>query len=392
MIVHSVFEPADNVALTGLQARPFPADATRSEAFVQVYNASPGPKQVRLTLRGGEHFSLAQDLTMAAGELIDASFEITGFEGGILGAAASAAGDALPLDDLAFARVAAHRPRRVLLVSNGNPRLQDSLRALPGVRLTIVKPAGYAQAGAADAYVFDGFAPAAPPPGGALLFRPTAVPWLPARWRESAEPDITRWQAAHALSMGMNWPDLRVGHARVAVVQPGEAVVETRQGALIAARRAPVPWIVVGFSPQDSNLPLQPGFLVFLGNALDWLTDPAPPLLRPLGRVDVPMAHAQVRDGAGLPVPAVETADGIVFEATRPDVYTVRGDGARIQVIANVLDPRQADINHSRLGDRESVAATASRQFPMEPWALLLLIGALLLLVEWAAYTRRLIA
>ena len=65
------------------------------------------------------------------------------------------------------------------------------------------------------------------------------------------------------------------------------------------------------------------------------------------------MPHAQVRDGRGAPVPALETTDGVVFEAQRPDVYTVIGEDRRIQVIANVLDPRQAEINRSRLGDRD---------------------------------------
>ena len=130
MILHSVFEPADNVAITGLQARPFPADPTRYEAFVQVYNASPGPKRVRLTLRGGERFSLAAGARDGRGRAGRRELRVSAFEGGILAAAASAPGDALPLDDLAFARVAAHRPRRILLVTNGNPRLEDSLRVL----------------------------------------------------------------------------------------------------------------------------------------------------------------------------------------------------------------------------------------------------------------------
>ena len=43
--VDSVFEPADNVAVTGLQARPFPADPTRYEAFVQVSTPRPDPNR-----------------------------------------------------------------------------------------------------------------------------------------------------------------------------------------------------------------------------------------------------------------------------------------------------------------------------------------------------------
>ena len=291
-VVHSVFEAADNVAITGLQARAFPTDPTRYEAFVQVYNASPGPKRVGLTLRGSGQFSIKQQLEMAAGELIDASFDVSAFEGGILAAAAAAPGDALPVDDIAFARVPAHRPRNVLLVTDGNPRLEDSLRALPGVHVRTVAPAAYSRAAPADVYVFDRFAPATPPPAGALLFRPPAVPWLPAPSREIANPQVTGWDRAHAIAAGQSWQDLRVKRARLASVPAAQAVVTTPQGALIAARHDAAeqhagPWILVGFAPQDSNLPLQPGFPVFLGTALDWLTEPAPALLRALGSIEV---------------------------------------------------------------------------------------------------------
>ena len=66
--VHSVFEAADNVAVTALEVRPFPTDPLRYEAFVQVFNASPGRKHTRLTLRGAAGFSLSQELDLAPAE------------------------------------------------------------------------------------------------------------------------------------------------------------------------------------------------------------------------------------------------------------------------------------------------------------------------------------
>lgn len=134
-IVHSVFEQAVNVAITGLQVRPYPADPLRVEAFVQVYNASTQAQRVRLSLRGSEKFSVAQELQMDSGELIDASFDISDFDAGVLAAAALAEGDAFASDDLAFAMVAPHRVRDVVLVTGGNARLEDAIRSLPGVRL-----------------------------------------------------------------------------------------------------------------------------------------------------------------------------------------------------------------------------------------------------------------
>jgi hypothetical protein len=51
-IVHAVFEPADNVAVTAFVARPHTQDPTRYEALVQVLNASPGDQRVRLLVTG----------------------------------------------------------------------------------------------------------------------------------------------------------------------------------------------------------------------------------------------------------------------------------------------------------------------------------------------------
>ena len=140
-VVHSVFEAADNVAVTAFEARPLAQDPTRYEAMVQVLNASPGDRRVRLLITGGGGFSITQDLDLRAGETVNATFDVSDFEGGVLGAAAVCETDAFALDDLAYAVIPPHRPKRVLLVTAGNPPLEDALRHVPGMRLSVVTPA-----------------------------------------------------------------------------------------------------------------------------------------------------------------------------------------------------------------------------------------------------------
>jgi hypothetical protein len=392
-VVHSVFEAADNVAVTALEVRPFPADPLRYEAFVQVYNASPGSKHARLTLRGSERFALSQELDLAPGELVDAAFEVTRFEGGVLAAAALTANDAFALDDVAFATVPAHRAKQVVLVTQGNARLEDCLRSLTGVRLRTSTLAAYRDDMQADAYVFDGFAPAKPPAAGALLFRPSAVGWLPAASGEVTDATVTDWDRAHALTGAVAWHDLRIKRAtlRRSVSDPARTVVSAANGALIVTGKAQAPWIVVGFAPQTSNLVLQPGFPVFVGNALAWLSDVDPPAARGIGTVHVPLSNAYVVNGSGVRIASRPTPDGTVFEAARPDVYTVHAGTRQLKVVANVLDPRVADINHSRFTDRppSSGSGAAAPRPSAEPWTLLLLLAAAFLLIEWTAYTRR---
>jgi hypothetical protein len=410
VIVHSVFEPADNVALTAFEARALLQDPTRYQAFVQVHNASPGSKRVRVLIRGGETFSLSQDLEVAAGELVDLTFDVSAFEGGVLGAAVAAEDDAFPLDDLAYAVVAPHAARRVLLITAGNPRLADSLRALPGTQLTVVAPSRYAgarghdatggsndaglmrddhRAGRYDAYVFDRVVPPETP-RAALLFAAASG--------RATNPAVGGWNADHPLTAGIAWSELRVRRAApgaaaasvdlVWTVDPARALIAAWENATARAVR-------VGFGLDDSNFALQAGFPVFLGQALAWLTQHTPVLIRAPGQVQVPLPDARVVDGAGRPLSVLRGPVGTVFEAPRPDVYTASGSAGSVQVAVNVLDPRYAQINRSMLaagGDAPFPAAGAMRRWLAQSWALLLALAAVLLLVEWAAFTRRVTA
>ena len=387
--VHSVFEPADNVAVTALEVRPFPTDPLRYEAFVQVFNASPGRKHTRLTLRGAAGFSLSQELDLAPGELVDASFDVSRFAGGVLAAGALTQNDAFALDDLAFAIVPEHRARQVVLVTRGNLRLEDCLRSLAGVRLHTIAPPQYREDMAADAYVFDGFAPQQAPAVGALLFHPPAVSWLPPSAREVAATAVADWDHAHSLTDGVAWHDLRIRHATLRTAD--HPVVSAVDGALIVTGRARAQWVAVGFAPQESNLALQTGFPVFVGNALGWLNEAEPPAARGVGTVHVSLSNAIVIDGTGARIASRNTPDGSVFDAAHPDVYTVHAGARQLKVVANLADPRLADINHSRFADRAASVTPHSSAMgsPAELWTILLLIGVAFLLLEWVAYTRR---
>ncbi len=395
-IVHSVYERADNLAVTAFEARPLAQDPTRYEALVQVLNASPGDLRARLLITGGDRFSMAQDLDLRAGETVNATFDVSDFEGGVLGVAVICETDALALDDFAYAVVPPHGPKRVLLVTPGNPPLEDALRSLPGVRLIMASPDSYPRAGEHDAAVFDRFAPAEPPAVGALLLRPPARKWLAGQSSAPNRPRITGWNEDHAVTGGIAWRNLRLARASLsgAIDITFDALVlasGSASGAVVTAGNSKAPWIQVGFALQDSNFPLQPDFPVFLGNALNWVNAPMPVLTRGLGSVEVALPGAQVRDGSGNSVAASATAQGVVFEASRPDVYTVSAPTGEIRVVANLTDPRYAQINRSRLSGGSAMALlgnASARPWNAELWVLLLLLAGAFLLVEWAVFTR----
>lgn len=392
--VHSVFEPAINVAVTGLKTRAMMTDPLRVEAFVQVYNASPQARPVRLTLRGGDRFSLAQDLHMQPGELIDATFDISGFDAGVLAAAAISAGDAYALDDIAYDLVQPHRRVSLMLVTAGNARLEDALRSLPGVQIQIASPEQWNTLAPADAYVFDRYAPDRLPARGALLFRPDKTPWLAAARTDARSPPISDWRRGHDLLDGVAWDDVKIGQALLMTELSADAqtLVNTAQGALVAASDGEARWVIAGFSPEDTNMSLRPALPVFLGHVLRWLTEVEPVLTVAPGSVRVPLADARVVSGDGTELEARPIAESTLFDAPRPDIYTAWSGKKKLRIVVSISDPRDADINVSRFdqhGSRDSGIAVAART---EPWVALAALALLLLLIEWAAWTRRAVA
>ena len=395
--VESVFVPVDNVAITAFDARPSLRDPTRYQALVQVFNASVGAKKVRLVLTGENGFTLERELDIGAGMTTNQTLDVTGFATGVLRAQVRAQGDGFDLDNLAYSVVASHGAKRVLLVTAGNRDLETSIKLLPGIALTVIKPVQYSAALDFDAYVFDRFAPREAPVRGALLFRPPSAPWLPAFARLANNPVITRWNESHPLAVNVPWRDVRVQRAALATLTAGAAHADvvlakgSEEGVLVAAAGQAPRWIALGFALDDSNFAMQSGFPVFLGSALGWLAGDAQILTQGLGHLEVPYANARVTGLDGRSITAVNTAGATIFDAAQPDVFTITTNVATSRIVANIIDPRFSDINRSRFGaepQRVAHSVNAAR-FGFEPWVALLTIALLLLAFEWLTYTRR---
>jgi hypothetical protein len=425
--VQSVFEPADNLGITSFEARAQPRDPTHYEALAQVLNASRADRHATIELVGADGFAVTRELDIPAGQTVVAVFDVSAFEGGTLKARVRMQDDAFAPDDEAYAAVGRHQPRKVLLVTAGNPRLEQALKLLPAVALAVVKPESYvaaipaevrahvdaAPAGgvrsdeaaqpipdprAPDLYVFDGWAPREAPSGPALAFGAPNTPWLGSATTEVGKPTITQWDQAHPLAQDVAWRELRIRRAVLAQVvgsDNGAAIVLARgpvEGALISAGETSKRWIRVGFALGNSNLPHQAGFPVFLSHAIEWL-DPRPePLARGLGTVELPWTGVTVSDSEHQSVTVMATRSGTRFEARAPGVYNARQDGLARVVVVNAFDPQRSEINRSRFAGAVEAAPAQPRHRPLskvEPWLLLIAAAALLLVIEWLTFSRR---
>jgi hypothetical protein len=161
---------------------------------------------------------------------------------------------------------------------------------------------------------------------------------------------------------------------------------------LILASETPVRFAVLTFALEDSNLPFQSSFPVFLSNAVSWLSG-TEVVASSLGTVAVAVRSGVVTDIEGQDVPSRTSGARTSFSPGAPGLYSVKGSEGGLMVSANLLSPRITAVNASVLEGSEPGrpgAQSATTRGRGELWIGLVLFALALLLLEWWTYHRRL--
>ena len=409
--VISVFEAADNVGITAFEIRSVPATPLMYQAFLEVTNNSPGPKEVDIRLRGSGDSRLGETIGLAPGESYRRTIDLQTFDRGPVRAAITTDRDAFSADDYAYSYLPVRSRTRIALVSPGSVFLETALGVEPRISLEFLTPDTYTDRVVADLYVFDRFAPRNPPRGPALLFLPPDVPWLAPALEVLSSPQVPGWDAEHPVLRFVSLDDLRIDRAIRTQVLPAaaagragnslvagttEVIVGTPQLPLITVSENPEKIVRVSFALEDSNFPLQPGFPIFLSNALSWMMDEQVAVPSSPGRVEVRLAAAAVQDLEGNDVAAWSLPDRTVFVAEEPGLYTATRGGRRLRVAVNLADRQRSAVNATQVAAGAGMAARPqtlgsieSPGWADELWVLLVTIATVLVIVEWFTYHKR---
>ena len=414
-IVIPVFQPADNVGITAFTIDLAPSGPLTYQAFLEVTNASSTAKEVSVRLSGTGGPGRRYDVTLRAGESQVRSIDLSSFDRGAVRATVISNGDAFVADDHAYGFLPVQRATRVALITRGSVYLESALAAEDRLALDVLTPDQYAAGVVADVYIFDRFAPSTAPPGPSLLFMPPDAPWLARTTEILSAPEVAGWDVEHPLLQFVSLVDLRIDRAaRIALPSRSneasgslenrpsgsvDVVVGTRELPLLVAwerSEASERIVRVSFALDDSNFPLQPGFPIFLANAVGWLMGERVALSSSPGRIEVPVLMAEVVDLLGNEMVTWPLPDRTVFAAPEPGLYTVAGSSRRLRVAVNLTSRRHSAVNASTFGfDAES--SPIEVPFPgsedggaPELWVLLLVIATVLVLGEWFTYHRRL--
>ena len=392
VVVHSVFEPASNVAVTAFDVRPAVLSGERGkpmvvgDAYVEVANFAPQPQRVRITLTRGTTPLTGHDVQMGAGEAYREIVPIAGRGDAALRVHVEAADNALAIDDDGYAWIDRARPLSVMVVGSQTEWVRRVLAENPDVRVAYVAPAAYRAAGQ-DLTIFDRWAPAEAPREPALYFAPPANGWL-GTTREELKP-LWELPGDHPVARGVDPATLRIDRARSYSFPDLTPVAESRQGTPVLyvqespTRRA----IVVSFSSAESNLANAPAFPILMGNALDWLTHPvAQDGARHPGLASFTPAVSRLAAPDGSTLPFVRAAGSNYAMLRAPGLYTAEGGGARSVIAVNASDPQRSNIAHTSARTTSSVGEGG---LDRPWWVLCALVAFMLALAEWWTWQRR---
>ncbi len=398
VVIHSVFEPVGNVAITAFDVRSTLAPGRRGPesqvgtAYLEVANFAPKPQRVHITMFRGKVAIADSSTELAAGEAYREVVPLTRQGDPALHAHVEAPDNALDLDDDGYAWVARARPLDVAVVGDHSEWLKRLLAGDPDIRATFVAPADY-RAGRDDITIFDRWAPPSMPTRPALYFAPPDdTPWLTPEDGSGAEERRPRWEVAggHPVLQGVDPITLRIDRARSCGSSSLTPIALSSRGTpLVCVQESPDRrLIVVGFGPTDSNLASAPAFPVLVANALDWLGRPEERdlSLRPgltsfsgLGRI--------TRDD-GEEIPLTRITGAVYGVLAAPGLYNVESGGARNTIAVNASDPQRSNVTRTTLSAGTSSALPRN---PLDrPWWLGCALAAFVLaFAEWWTWQRR---
>jgi len=433
-LVSEAGSPPGNVAITALSARRFPADPTRAELLVELTSFEDVPRAVTLAISADGQLAHTEVIELPPGGSVSRTLdELTGadalFEARLSfgDAAALARGDALALDDTAWARLAPRRRRRALLVApeaSGNVYLEAALLLDPYLDVQRMSPEAYEASGPPadrELLLFDGYTPAEPPARPCVLLAPgtPARPWITVS-EPITRPHFETQLREHPLLAFVSLRDVNVASARPVVPAEGDEVVagDPRGALLVTGLRGDTRFVALAFDVRESDLPLRIAWPILVLDAISHLV-PDDVTLAPSARTGRPFRLAVERDGLALrrrgedegsTALALGARQGVAqLELDRVGVYDLTDEASAGSgpvssgrlVVANLFDRAESGLAAEAAPDaitidptevRESLALSARRESEAPRWPLhVLLVSAALALLalEWITFHRR---
>lgn len=318
--------------------------------------------------------------------------------------------DLLAADNFAWALRPVPPARNVLLVTENNGFLEKALNLLPGVRLFKTTPAQYAPSDGFGLTILDANVPQELPGGNLLIFAPPNSALAPVSGTLQY-PVIGQTAVNDPLLRFVDLSGVHIGIAQ-RIITPSWARVLVRSTTgdplMLAGEIEGKRVVILAFDLHQTDLPLQVAFPILTSNLVEWLQPQAtldlPPTLGagdPVSIRALPEADEIVvtPPGDGAQSTTLQPQSSISFAETGSlGVYTVqqraKGEplGEPEQFAVNLFSLDESNITtHAELvlaGTGAAGGNVTQEEAPLEIWPWVLVIGLLVLALEWWVYNR----
>ncbi len=402
----------DNLAITTLSLR---RTLQGLAALVRVENMGSQPREALVSLRVDGALTDARTLVVPAGQSV--AWTVNGLDlraAAIQATLQAGAGNALAIDDTAYAVNTVRNIRRALLLSRGNLFLEQALAALPELQVTrAVTPPSLSEAGLLfsagrdfgfDLFILDGLSMTLPPEANALYVGAAAPFTVTGQFSNTEYVRVE----AHPILEAVDWRGVNIQRAALLDAPAWlKSVVQTQGGpALYAGQPIESPSagpqaagriVVIPFDLRRSDLPLQIAFPVLIANTVEWLA-PAqgasiPASVRPGDAVALPPnSTVQLPDGSLVTVGERGFADTDQLGIYQALVSGVRAP-TRSDFAVNFINPAESNImpNLQAMAGRTEFAPAAGAEMApsqREIWPWLAALALVVLMAEWWVYQR----
>lgn len=381
----SVGKPKSNLAITSFEVSRPALASPRLKAALEVQSFSDVEEKVKLSVKTGEKVLVTRSLTIPPGRSAGVAFEDLPRQAYY--EARLEISDGLAVDNRRFALPPSDKSLRILAVSP-RPSSFASLRAVPGISVKVISPEAYEKSREEEhsLELFHYSAPAAIPAKHALFVLPPRENPVVTVGQSLTRPVISGWREPHPLTGYVNFALFRPSFGRaLSPLSFGDEIVKSPGGSLaIALERQGFRYLALGFDPFPylgrENLPVS----IFTLNMLKWFQEGIEERsLRTGEPIRLAARAGSIVTPTGEKFVIEERSDrftGTYFQG----LYEIHGGGDREIRAVNLQDVKESDLRSPGvIAVPEETGSLGPRASFWPLWAILLLVCAALLCLEW---------
>jgi len=397
-----------NLSITEFSVRRYPLDKSRYEVMLEIANLNDAPADVELELSGDGVVVDVTRLKLGPKETLPRYYQDLAGASRTLTARIKAApgSDDLPADDVAYALLPERRRARILLVTAGNTYLEASLLLDEYLDVAQISPGQPLPDGKFDVAIFDGVAPSLDEHIGAALYLNPPAEGSPVPFGAAIEDfGFDTWERKSPVLRFMSMGDIQVakGHAFKPTSADKVLGASDHGPILVSGARAGHRFVALGFDPRDSDFVLRIGWPLFVLNTINAFIEEDTGYVSSYRTGDVwhvavpgSLSTVSLLEPGGAKH-AVPVSDGrAVFRGELAGFYKLSGgvdDAPLGEFAANLSDLEESRIAPQKelvlAGKKATAVSVAKVSLKSDVWIYLLLAVALVSLVEWVTYHRR---